>query len=175
MSGFTNLAFVNYGDLTVHDATLNQQHGISSLLKLESIFVNYSVSFEFTLLPDYEARWAAAAPAITALLQNKSTGVIGFFLGDEMLWNGCGRNPPLQPRVCSRTLMGSHPSVFSRGGSLLPSIYADGRSSDRYRLTLAELQTYAQAVRATFPPGTAIIYTNAAWPVLSTSRAPPLL
>ena len=95
MSGFTNLAFVNYGDLTVHDATLNQQHGISSLLKLESIFVNYSVSFEFTLLPDYEARWAAAAPAITALLQNKSTGVIGFFLGDEMLWNGCGRNPPL--------------------------------------------------------------------------------
>ena len=31
----------------------------------------------------------------------------------------------VSPRICSRTLMG-----YSRGGSLLPSIYADGRSSD---------------------------------------------
>ena len=102
----------------MHDAVANKQDGISSLLKLESIFVNYSVGYEFKLLPDYQDRWAAAAPGIKALLQNTSTGIIGFFLGDEMLWNG---------------------------------------------LTLVELQTYARAVRATFPPGTAIIYTNAAW------------
>ena len=45
------------------------------------------------------------------------------------------------PRICSRTLMGYSDhhrggggggtrSVFSRGGSLLPSMYADGRSCD---------------------------------------------
>ena len=39
---------------------------------------------------------------------------------------------PWQPRICSRTLMGGRgtPSVFPRGGGLLPSVYADVRSSD---------------------------------------------
>ena len=37
----------------------------------------------------------------------------------------------VSPRICSRTLMGcSDPSVFSRGGSLLPSSYADARYID---------------------------------------------
>ena len=39
---------------------------------------------------------------------------------------GAGRTPPQQPRICSRTLMG----VLSRGGSLLPSMYADARYID---------------------------------------------
>ena len=58
--------------------------------------------------------------------------------------------PIKQPRMCSRTLVGcsdppsvfsrsSTPPVFSRGGSLLPSIHADGGSSDRYRYAVAAL------------------------------------
>ena len=45
--------------------------------------------------------------------------ILGFFLGDELPWNG---------------------------------------------LPYADVETYARAVRATFPAGTAVIYTNAAWP-----------
>ena len=43
-----------------------------------------------------------------------------------------GRPPPQQPRICSRTLMGvgAPHTVFSRGGTLLPFIYADARYID---------------------------------------------
>ena len=48
---------------------------------------------------------------------------------------------PWQPRICSRTLMGySGPpiSVLSGCQPATTSIYADGRSSDRYRAQLNE-------------------------------------
>jgi len=115
MSGFTNLAFANSGA----EAIANRRLGIHSLLKLHGTFVNTTVKWHYHLLPDYAARWAALAPEVAPLLSNGS--LLGFFLGDELLWNG---------------------------------------------MPFAELQEYAAAVRATFAAGSAVIYTNAAWPTL---------
>jgi hypothetical protein len=113
MSAFTNLAFAN----NALEAITNKQHHIDSLLKVEGIFLNTSTRWQFTLRTDYQARWAAAAVGFQALLANGSA--IGFFLGDELLWNG---------------------------------------------LSFTDMGKCASAVRSTFPTGSAIIYTNAAWP-----------
>ena len=61
--------------------------------------------------------------------------VMGDWSFDPKYWPVESNLPPWQPRICSGTLMGypmgrSTPSVFSRGGSLLPSSYADVRSPD---------------------------------------------
>ena len=113
MHTFTNLAFAS----DVADALANKAHGIASLLKVEGIFVDKDTRWQFKLHADYEARWQASVPAFEPLLRNGS--IIGFFLGDELPWNG---------------------------------------------LPLAQVQAMARAVRASFPVGTAVIYTNAAWP-----------
>tara|TARA_B110000208_G_scaffold70935_2_gene91331 strand:+ start:799 stop:1782 length:984 start_codon:yes stop_codon:yes gene_type:complete len=122
MSGFTNLAFAN----TPSEVFTNSAHGIESLLKLEDVFVNQSVRWHFRLNDDYEARWATYAAQLAPIIANRT--LLGFFLGDELLWNG---------------------------------------------LTFAEMETYANAVRAAFPRSTnggasasAVIYTNGAWPTL---------
>lgn len=115
MSSFTNLAFAN----SAAEAVSNHKLGMHSLLKLHGAFVNSTVKWHFCLRTDYAARWAALAPELAPLLANGS--LLGFFLGDELLWNG---------------------------------------------MSFAELQQYATAVRATFPRGSAVIYTNAAWPTL---------
>ena len=82
MRDFTNLAFANTPEETVSNAA----YGIHSLLKLHDIFVNQSVRWHHHLNDDYAARWASAAPALAPLVANGSC--LGFFLGDELLWNG---------------------------------------------------------------------------------------
>ena len=82
MSGFTNLAFAS----SLPEVFANRVHGIDSLLKIEDIFVNQSVRWHFRLNDDYETRWAAYAPQLTPLVTNRT--LLGFFLGDELLWNG---------------------------------------------------------------------------------------
>ena len=47
--------------------------------------------------------------------------------------------PFQQPRICSRTLVGGTPSVFSRGGSLPPFIHADARHIDAVVVSQASI------------------------------------
>jgi hypothetical protein len=115
MNTFTNLAFAS----TPSEAVQNGKHGIHSLVKLDDIFVNKTVRWHYRLNRDYAARWAEYSLQLKPLIANKSA--LGFFLGDELLWNG---------------------------------------------LNFTEMVEYADCVRKTFPNGTAIIYTNAAWPTL---------
>ena len=84
MSTFTNLAFAN--DAT--EAVTNAKYGIHSLIKLHNIFVNTTISWNHHLYPSsyYEPLWETAANEIAPLLSNGSA--LGFFLGDELLWNG---------------------------------------------------------------------------------------
>ena len=56
---------------------------------------------------------------------------------------------PLQPIICSRTLMGcsdNPPSAFSRGGSLLPFIYADARYIDAVIVSKVKPSTSASLI-----------------------------
>jgi hypothetical protein len=78
---FTNLAFAN----TPSEAVMNTKFGIQSLMKLHGVFVN-TTKWHYHLYPDYAARWAAVVPTYKSLLANNS--MLGFFLGDELLWNG---------------------------------------------------------------------------------------
>jgi hypothetical protein len=117
---FTKLAFAS----TPSEAVQNGKHvdphtTIHSLVKLDDIFVNKTVRWHYRLNQDYAARWAEYSLQLKPLIANKSA--LGFFLGDELLWNG---------------------------------------------LNFTEMVEYADCVRKTFPNGTAIIYTNAAWPTL---------
>jgi hypothetical protein len=82
MSPFSNLAFAN----NPAEAIANSKYGIHSLMKLHGVFVNTTTKWHYHLYPDYEARWAAVVPSYKSLLANNS--LLGFFLGDELLWNG---------------------------------------------------------------------------------------
>ena len=113
MSNFTNLAFAN----DAGEASDNSARGIASLMKVQSVFVNSTVQWAFALRDDYLDRWHAQVPLYEALLANGT--LLGFFLGDELPWNG---------------------------------------------LPFEHVQTIARTVRASFQAGSAIVYTNAAWP-----------
>ena len=84
MSTFTNLAFGN--DAT--EAVINAKYGIHSLLKLHNIFINQTTPWNHHLYHPsyYEPLWETVANEIAPLLSNGSA--LGFFLGDELLWNG---------------------------------------------------------------------------------------
>lgn len=68
---------------------------------------------------------ALAHKEYTEALRSMNTVMVQF-------WPVRNINLLVSPRICSRTLMGysDPPSVFSRDGSLLPSIYADVRYID---------------------------------------------
>ena len=82
MEGFTNLAFAN----DAAQAIEQQRHGIQSLLKSHGICLNYTTKWAVSLYPDCEARLAQVTPMFAPLLSNGTA--LGFFLGDELLWNG---------------------------------------------------------------------------------------
>lgn len=119
MQGFTNIAFAK----DAAHALLNKQSGIDTLLSLRGNFINTTVHAKSpgqsmnSLRFDYQERFAASVPLYRSLLANGT--IIGFFLGDELLWNG---------------------------------------------LPLVAMEEYVNVVRATFPVGSAILYTNGAYP-----------
>ena len=102
MAAFTNLAFAN----DPAEACTLHAHGIHSLLKVESLFVDPSVRWQFKLRPDYLTRWQAAVPAFEPLLRNGTA--LGFFLGDELPWNGL---PFAQVQTIARTVRASFPGA----------------------------------------------------------------
>ena len=101
MAGFTNIGFAK--DVTL--ALANKAAGISTLFSLRHIFLNKTVHSDHpghsvnTLRNDYQALWAAAVPTFKALLANET--IIGFFLGDELLWNGGTPTPTPIPAPTS--------------------------------------------------------------------------
>ena len=101
------------------DGTIQQYGGPACrfLYPVGQFFCSGQTTGLCTLLPDFQARWDAAAPRMRALLQSQK--ILGFFLGDE--------------RVCGG----------KRGGGAYKAVV-----------------TMANAVRNSFPRGSAIIYTN---------------
>jgi hypothetical protein len=53
---------------------------------LHGTFVNQSVAWHHHLRDDCEARWAVQAAEVSPFVANGT--LLGFFLGDELLWNG---------------------------------------------------------------------------------------
>lgn len=82
MSGFTNLQFAN----TAAQAVDQGRHGIRALIKSHHTALNLTTRWHWQLWPDYEARIEALKPELEPLLRNGS--LLGFFLGDELLFNG---------------------------------------------------------------------------------------
>jgi hypothetical protein len=82
MQGFTNLAFAD----NASQALEQRRHGIHALVKSHKFCLNYTTRWHLTLLPDCRERLAAVSLTFLPLLQNGT--VLGFFLGDELLWNG---------------------------------------------------------------------------------------
>jgi len=82
MQGFTNLAFAN----DARQAIEQHRHGISPLLKSHDLCLNYTTRWHLTLRPDCREQLAAASRTYIPLLENGTA--LGFFLGDELLWNG---------------------------------------------------------------------------------------
>ena len=83
MSNFTNLAFAN----TPQDVITNKEYGIHSLLKLQDIFVNQTIRWHYHLRDDYVQNFATLCKNVYEPLISNGT-LLGFFLGDELLWNG---------------------------------------------------------------------------------------
>ena len=79
MSSFTNLQFAN----SPQQAVQLRQGGIAHpLLKTHGHAINTTTRWQWRLWPDFEARIRALQPQ--ELLRNGS--LLGFFLGDELLW-----------------------------------------------------------------------------------------
>ena len=79
MSSFTNLQFAN----SPQQAVQLRQGGIAHpLLKTHGCAINTTTRWQWRLWPDFEARIRALQAG--SLLRNGS--LLGFFLGDELLW-----------------------------------------------------------------------------------------
>ena len=87
--GWTNFAFTN--NLT--QIAIGTRLGIKHLFTVESIFfetgnvTQNGTSVEaFVLRPDYQTQWNNNVPLFKQLFNNGS--IFGFFMGDELVWNG---------------------------------------------------------------------------------------
>jgi hypothetical protein len=87
----SELAGWNNAYLSQYEADLVTQHHVHNftqqLLSITSVFVKYNYSRRaFYLRPDMHRMIEAKKPLWTELLRNRT--IVGFFLGDEIMWNG---------------------------------------------------------------------------------------
>eukprot|EP01062_Namystynia_karyoxenos_P023764 TRINITY_DN19209_c0_g1_i1.p1 TRINITY_DN19209_c0_g1~~TRINITY_DN19209_c0_g1_i1.p1 ORF type:complete len:311 (+),score=70.04 TRINITY_DN19209_c0_g1_i1:96-1028(+) len=101
------------------DAVAARALGQSSLLSVRSTFF-HSVDGELRLRADYKDAWAAEVPIAQELLHNGT--IIGFNLGDELVWNCL---PPDQLRTASDAVRAS----FPRGSGIIWYNEASGPAS----------------------------------------------
>jgi hypothetical protein len=180
MSTFSNLAFAN----TATEAVANSVHGIHSLLKLQDVFVNQTVRWHYRLNDDYAARWATLAPQVPPCQQ--PAGHLQCLIPHGVhasLHRECSHTcPSLRSRLYTSP---SHSLAQPCTLSQLAPLVANGSALGFFLgdellwngMAFAEMETYADAVRAVYPRTAgsgegvsvrrdAVIYTNAAWPTL---------
>eukprot|EP01065_Artemidia_motanka_P010769 TRINITY_DN15769_c0_g1_i1.p1 TRINITY_DN15769_c0_g1~~TRINITY_DN15769_c0_g1_i1.p1 ORF type:complete len:302 (+),score=98.73 TRINITY_DN15769_c0_g1_i1:56-961(+) len=137
-SPFTNL----HQAATAADAVKAKAAGQVSLLSVYSTFLTRG-SPGLELRSDYEARWAAFAKDATPLLSNST--IIGFNLGDELVWNCL---EPSQLVTMSDTVRGTFPRGSAviwyneATGPLLSGVDICGKKHSDYRIP-ASLDWYS--------------------------------
>lgn len=86
-ASFTNLVMPSGWDFqgSIADAKAAKAKGIPSLLQVPWSVWNTSKGAHFGLRTDWEARWAEAADLVEPLVKDGT--ILGFNLGDELVWN----------------------------------------------------------------------------------------
>jgi hypothetical protein len=123
MQSFTNLQFANSAAQAVEQG----RHGIHALIKTHGVAINMTTRWHWRLLPDFEQRLRRLEPQLAPLLTNGS--LLGFFLGDELLWNGL---PFIELQAYSATMRAvfGHKAVLYENEawpSLIPTMKGAGQ------------------------------------------------